>query len=256
MNHKSLLLLFAGCLIAVSTPAQTIRNVRIETQGESLVVVYDLEGDPCIRYDIGLRIVERGGRVHIPMGVSGNMRSVMPGQRHRIFWQVTRDVESLQGEVAAELSILHEEVVPVLRFKPVYAGGGSSNAFLSMILPGTGDIFVNGDETPLIRPGYIMLAYAGSVLMAYSSHSAAKEHYTAYRQAVQQYEMDSHYEKAVYYRDNARFYTFLAGTIWVADVLRVAVKGSMNRKQYNAQPVAFTAGIKNGVPAAGLQFTF
>lgn len=227
---------------------------------EELVIRYALEAPSGKRYNIHPEVITRGGHRIRPAAITGDYLAVSAGFAHEIRWKVLNELTGLEGEIAVELTAAE---VPgawasTARMKDV--GGGPSNAFLSMILPGLGDVFVNDPGKKVaVKPVYIMAGYVSSVALAWYAHGQSKENYEAYQRAVQQYEMDNYYEQAMWYKDNAQFYTFLAGAIWVCDVARVAIKGGMNKKSSGSTAESrlhIHGGIENGQPQLALNYRF
>lgn len=108
--------------------------------------------------------------------------------------------------------------------------GGPSNAFLSLLVPGLGDKFVY-DNNKGLAIGIITYGLIGAGVAAkfYSINE-----YDKYHKATVQSEIDKYYDNAN--NANYAFYGLLAGgaAIWVADIIKVAVKGSQNRKEGKA----------------------
>ena len=259
-SRLNLLLLMYAVFLPVYLPGQVLSNVRAVQNDEVLDIYFDFDAPPGKTYFIAALIRLKDGQTIVPRSLYGTNLEVRSGRDRIIRWNVLKDVPSLQTEIAIELRVPQhpEKGTP----PPLVSteGGGVSNAFLSMVLPGLGDVFVNdpGKEVK-VKPGYIMTAYVTSVVLALYSHQQLRENYNAYLKSVKQYEMNAYYDRAVYYRDNARFFTVMAGLIWISDVVRVAINGAQNNssKVLPAEArIQFKVTMMNDTPALGLAYKF
>ncbi|MBL0065510.1 MAG: hypothetical protein IPP38_10975 [Bacteroidetes bacterium] len=226
--------LFSVCLLLValglmpSARAAMPGNVHISQVSNTVVVTYDLIGSPEERCDI--RIVFQARTIQrsiVPINLWGDLKNVVPGTGKTITWDARADLGSWSGEIKAVITVLPAAWMPSTVVRDASAGG-PSNALLSAFCPGLGDVFVNGEDAVMIKPGYITLGFLASLGCAFYSREQMKNNYTAYHSAVQQYEINGYYEKAEYYRKNANFFTGMAACIWAGDVLRVLLKGISN----------------------------
>ena len=109
--------------------------------------------------------------------------------------------------------------------------GGPENALLSLIVPGLGVHKVTyGARTGLgtMLPTYALLG-GGVGLKVYSN-----KEYKKYHAATTQSDMDKHYKNANL--ANKAFYGCMlaGGLIWISDIIRVAVIGTKNLKEFKA----------------------
>lgn len=211
--------------------AQYISNICLIQQGNTLEIHFDLDAPQQELYTITPTIILRSGESIEPISMSGTNKDLSAGKSRIISWNVLNDLPVLQGEITAILYIRAsgESKIDVNGAKRI--SGGPSNAFLSMVLPGLGDFFVNDPgERVKIKPTWIMAGYLSSVALALYAYDQSKENYDEYLKAAQQHEMNEYYDNAVEYRDNANFFAFVAGAIWLTDIVHVALKGAKNFK--------------------------
>ena len=115
-------------------------------------------------------------------------------------------------------------------------GGGPNSAFYSVLVPGLGDQFVNKNSKvwPVITGLYV-----GSVATAVFFKINSNKNYERY-QNVGLYadgnyknDLNTFYDKANNNNTNFNIMLGLAGSILLADVIYVAVKGAKNKNKYN-----------------------
>ena len=237
--------------------AQSITNVHIEQKAQALHIHYDLDGVVGTEYTVYPVILCKNGSQIQPRSMGQSNIKVTPGKNKLIIWQVYDDVASLTGEISVSLRATGQ---PKYTANVPAVGGGPSNAFLSMLLPGLGDVFVNNPGREVtIKPIYVTACYAASVLLALHANQLSRENYDAYLSSGVQDEMDTAYQLAEDYRAEARFYSALAGLIWASDVIRVAVKGSMNNREMERSAQArlqLGLGKVNQHTTVGLTYRF
>ncbi|MBU0764068.1 MAG: hypothetical protein KJ607_04450, partial [Bacteroidetes bacterium] len=193
MIKKSLLLLIVvfGAL-SLSVLAQkselAVENVDFLVEGDRIVVVYDITNSKEAEvYDIDLKFVTESNNVIIPKTVSGDIgRRVKGGRYKKITWDVLTDKGDVNEKMKAVITIT--SVVNSL-FENV--GGGPSNMFLSMLMPGLGDYYVKKDKTRK-RPYWLIPVTVYSLYTWSSvSNSIYKSKYQEYHDATDQETMDA-----------------------------------------------------------------
>ena len=113
----------------------------------------------------------------------------------------------------------------IVKFKGI---GGTSNMFLSMLIPGLGVKPVSGGtKSGLSRTIFTYGFIAAGVGCKLYSNSE----YDKYHKAITQQLMDSHYQNANTF--NKAFYYFSAAgaIVWIYDIIWVAKKGIVNQKK-------------------------
>lgn len=239
--------------------AQSIENVDFIYTDEYIKVTYDLTNCPDGKvYDINLTFEKKDGGILNASSLKGDLKRVKPGLGKEIFWYFKTDVDEYIGELKAMVSILSSDDLDNssniqsdnkvsqasgnfdsnnYNFSGPKVLGGPGNAFLSMLLPGFGDHFVN--EKDKVTPYFVSLAFLASGYMAYTTMNAANDYYDQYLNTRSQAVMDETYAKAIENRNQHQIFFGVASAIWLFDVLHVTVKGSKNIKKTKS-----IAGIK------------
>ncbi|MEI6749712.1 MAG: hypothetical protein WCM93_11185 [Bacteroidota bacterium] len=212
-------LIFLFFVFSFDCYSQQVQNVDFTVKDDFIIVTYDLSGCPSKElYDIKLKVISDYNMID-PISVTGDIKRVSCGNDKRMVWNVLNDKAELKGKIQIELEISHTYSTKIV--------GGPSNAFLSMLLPGLGDVFVNKTSKSWY---YTSLFYLGAGYYAYLYKVQSDKFYNVYYNATNQYEKEAAYKSA---NDNyQRFQIFLgvAGVIWLADVIHVTVRGSKNRR--------------------------
>lgn len=116
-----------------------------------------------------------------------------------------------------------------------YTGsGGPVFALLSLVIPGTGDYFVNngkgsmiGHKAPPLVTTFTSLSFIG---LGYYLKSESNKNYDLYHQSTQQDEIDKYYSQANNQNKSSYALYAIGGIIWAADILWVLSKGAQNKK--------------------------
>lgn len=226
MTNKILLLF----LLLVSTSkafSQKIENVDMRVENNIVIITYDLLGVPnktlC---NMSVTLISDNGEVIqssiFSSALTGDIKDVGEGKGKIIKWDVLADGREIKGRYKASVAISSKRSTKIV--------GGPSNAFLSMLLPGLGNFYVD-DESSQNWGYYVMGGFALAAYSSYSSYVSANNAYEEYHKATSQYAMDAAYEEAEKARQSSQLMLGLAGAIWLGDVIYVAAKGFKNRKQ-------------------------
>lgn len=245
--------LFFLFTISSKLSAQNIENVDFEPFEDHILVTYDLVNCPLNTvFDLTLVFVKSNGSTIYPKNLFGDIESVKPGYKKSIKWFFRNDIEDYIGELKAVLSIkgfnlvnqstlnntnsnLNSSTSPLLtnsnttldEVKKTYKlGGGADNVILSMLLPGFGDHFVNSNDH--VSPLLISAIFIGSVYTSISSKNSSEEYYAIYSKSRVQAEMDESFAKASEFKNKSDVAFGVAASVWLFDVIRVAIKGSKN----------------------------
>ena len=203
-------------------------------------------------YDINLVFEKADGTLLPATNIKGDLKRVIQGYGKQIYWYYKSDVDEYIGPLKAVVSISSSYDAASLNNDPnneqnnqplEYDGnkyslkapripGGPENAFLSVLLPGFGDHFVN--EKDRVTPYFVTAAFLASGYMAYSTMNAANDFFDKYLNTRSQSEMNDFYDKAIQNRNQHQVFFGIASAIWLFDVIHVASKGSKNvRKTSN-----------------------
>ena len=225
-------IIFINFVYVPATLAATLSNVFMGQVNNNIVVTYDLSGSKEEHCDISIVfIIKNPVSSIVPNSLTGDFKNVAPGKGKKIIWNASNDIGTWIGQMKVILNINVSKSITELYSSS--EGGYSSNVFLSMLCPGLGDVFVNGNENVKIKPGYITAGFAISVAFALYSHQEMKNYYSAYSSSVQQYEINDNYYQAEYYRKNANFFAVAAACIWAGDIIHVLIKGINNKQGIN-----------------------
>lgn len=246
-----LIIIFICCAV-LRGQAQSIENVDFVTFDDYIRVTFNITNSPDNKlYDLKVLFVKPDGTSIIPNNLRGDVKRVTPGVGKQILWYYKTDVEDYAGELKVVVSILNmlDANAPVAAENPSseitneapnglpykievskpFPKGGPGNAFLSALLPGWGDHYVNRKEK--VTPFFITAAFLGTAYMSYKSMNDANEYFDQYLKTTSQSVMDEMYPKAIESRNAHQLFLEVAGAIWLYDVIHVAIKGSRNIKK-------------------------
>ena len=231
---KKMFLLLPVILLSLTAMAQKIENVDFKVKDSKVIITYDLTNCPDrTTYDISVKLKSESGEVFYPKNPYGDLKEVSPGSGKTVTWDVLGDELEIKGNISAVVEIEKSHYTKTKKEKLVYGKvkGGPSNAFLSMLLPGLGDVFVNRYTVPKKKNVWwlVPLAYYGCLYGAVSEYSNYNTNYTAYHNATLQSDMDNYYSNAKTNYQNSQLYLGFAAAFWACDVLHVTVKGFKNR---------------------------
>lgn len=128
---RKLMIIAVLSLLALTTEAQNVTNVRFEQEGKMVKIYYDLSEEA----DISIYLSTNGGKTYesLPLGhLSGHAgKGVAAGNSRCAVWDVLADREKLQGsdirfKIVAARRIQNETfTVEGVKFTMVYVEGGS-----------------------------------------------------------------------------------------------------------------------------------
>lgn len=227
--RKLILLILLLTFSSSISNAQSFHNITLQQNDSLLFIQFDFTGRQGYSYDVGVIVYSKNQGTIKPKSINGALNRLSTGTAYFIVWNVLKDVQLLEGEISVELKISARHTINIKSNENFRQGKGPENAFLSMLLPGLGDVFVN-DADPTIKPIYISLAFLGTAGFAIYGHNQAKKYEAAAKNSVMEYEINNNLEQAAYYRDNSTLMGIASATIWICDVIRVVAKGASNRK--------------------------
>ena len=216
--------------------AQKIENVDFRVKDNKVIITYDLTNcqDRYV-YDMTIKLKSESGEIIYPKNPSGDIKEVSQGNGKSVTWDVLGDNLELKGNISV-IVVIHKSHYNKTKREKLYYGkikGGPSNAFLSMLLPGLGDVFVNKYAAKNDKKKnlwwLVPVAYYGCLYGAVSEYSSYKTNYSSYHSATYQSDMDSYYNAANTNYQNSQLYLGIAASMWACDVIHVAVRGFKNR---------------------------
>ena len=224
-NLKSILVLFLF-IVTFKVSAQQIKNVDFNvTSDNKMIINYDLINCPKNKmFNLKLKIISTSGNVINPISIEGDLIHVKEGTNKQIEWNVLNDLNDLKDDIYVTLEITKSYYSKIV--------GGPSNAFLSILLPGLGDIGVNRYANNIGTNDwyYVSGIFIGSAAYTYWLSNAYKKDYAKYQASTIQTEMDTYYNSANTYYKNYQLMIGITSAIWITDVLYVTIKGFRNRK--------------------------
>ncbi len=242
-----LLLIFTNNFIF----SQKVENVSFDVINNKIVVNYDITTCPeNENYDLIVKFLDENNKTIFPKSVSGDLNNISCGIGKTIVWEVLNDQDELSGNLKAYVNIIKRHKTKI--------EGGPENAFLSLLVPGLGDKMVNiNNSQTLVKPYFITIVTYGAVGYGLFSRLQSKKFYDKYHKATTQTQMDDYYKQANDNNHNFITYTSIGASIWLCDIIFVAIKGSRNRKNqlmyssvYTPNKLYFTCNDK------GFQFNY
>ena len=111
--------------------------------------------------------------------------------------------------------------------------GGPSSAFLSVLIPGTGDYLVNGGRGSMLGNGHPMITTIGVYSLIGSGvffKSQSNKNYDLYHKAINQEDINNYYDLANFQNKTAWTLIGLGGAVWIADIYWVIKTGANNKR--------------------------
>lgn len=238
------LMILAVMLLPVISRSQTkaiVQNVDFQASGDSLIVTYDiLKAKSSERFKAYLQVKNVTGKLFETKTVSGDLENVAGGKGKRIVWNVAKDNVLVEGDIYVNVVIAlvppdeaaaaaatgaavaastppQTQKEPVKKEEKVYSKGGA--LLLSAIMPGLGITKLrDGGAYWLIGLADYGLLAGGIVLNIMSNSS-----YTKYKDASTASDRDNYYNKAVSQNKTGNTLLYVAGGLWVVNMIITAV---------------------------------
>jgi len=221
-----------------STKAR-IENVSFDVVDKKIVVIYDISRySPVERFQVNLQFVTDKNETINPITVFGDVgNEIKGGKNKKIVWDFIKDGVKLKG-------INLEADVTVASVKE--DGGGPSNAFLSILIPGLGDRYVSNSRKAIIKPYFFTIATYGMLGMAIyesSQYNSYNDTYNNYSRLLSKDPSNTSFRNNMNIASNNRdaalnnFIAFSAigASIWAVDILWVTFKGIKNNNARKAK---------------------
>jgi len=232
-----------------------IKNIDFNVVNDSLIVTYDLlKAKINERFNVVLVVKTVTGKTYDPVALSGDVgNNIAGGKGKRIVWDVGKDKVLVNDEIFVQ--VLATPVPPEIAATPVqeppketvsekpkepeqkprseekvYSKGAA--IALSAVLPGLGITKLrDGGPYWLIGIATYGCAIAGVVLNLSSSSS-----YNQYKNATDYSERDKYYNAAVSQNNTGNTLLWVAGGLWVADLIVTAVIPAKLKFGYSLGP--------------------
>ena len=90
--------------------SQIIENVDYNIEGDIISVTYDLNNfKASAKYNIDLKFINDKGSTVIPESVEGDIELVKGGKNKKIIWNVVKDIQEMEGQYKAVVTITKQE---------------------------------------------------------------------------------------------------------------------------------------------------
>lgn len=212
--------------------SQKIQNVRITTEGDKVAVYYDLD-DYSTRRTYTIDIKFQSTTEITPFALSGDVgEGVLGGKDRKIVWDLYQDIDGLQGNLKAQVSI---------KGKDKYYAGPSA-LMLSVLYPGLGDYFVRENKAVGILYNIAVPALLLGSVNSYSkgrdmrsgypnsySESRLEDDYFSMRNGIERLEKETG-DKREKELGKANAMLIAGVSLWVLDIVMVGIKGKKNRQ--------------------------
>jgi hypothetical protein len=207
-----------------------VKNLNMEVINNQVQIQYDLEGMQGNKnqHRVELLFVDQSYNYYQPEYITGDIGPTIPeGRDKKIVWDVMRDDISLSRKIRPQL---------LVNFKKQ---GGPANAFLSLLIPGMGDFFVENTRDISFKPYYrtaLTLGLVGLGIKALDERIPRKviRHEDPHDTVLDQdpyNRSDIEYQKMQpwLFRGDGELFLGLGVALWLYDIYWVYQKGSENR---------------------------
>lgn len=235
---------FALLLLMSNANAQSklpyIKNIQMNVKESQVEITYDiLNSDAGQLHYIDLFFIDSEFNYFYPDSVYGDIgEGVSGGTNKKIIWEISNELIDLPKSVKTE-------IVLDGRIKDGKAGG-PEKALYSVLVPGLGDYFVADHRKMIFKPYLRTVSSFGLIALGFvASHNRYREEgrwvewveeYWAWSQGQYTLELklirdwqegDMNYWL---FKGDAEAFFLAGGLIWLFDVIWVATKGSINKK--------------------------
>ncbi|MBN2520293.1 MAG: hypothetical protein JXB17_07305 [Bacteroidales bacterium] len=202
-----------------------IKNVDFtyNSDNQIIVVIYDIDNSSAIeRYNIELTFVDFNGNRIVPRSIRGDVGNDIKGGKNKvIYWDVLNDVEEL-GRVRARVTV--KGVTEHL--------GNSSNALLSVMVPGLGDYYVKNKRNMIIKPVFRTITAYGLVGYGIYNYIDFNKKFKEYNDKdTPREDFDRLFNEATTSLHRSYVASSIGAAIWASDVIWVAIKGAKNKQR-------------------------
>jgi hypothetical protein len=205
--------------------AQSISNVDWSYIGSGIEIQYDLNDcRPDQYYNVKVHFESAGAResdqdyfkrgVSVrPKTLSGDLFRVSCGRRKSILWDISSDVQQLEGNYKAVVKLEKKRI------------WGRNAALASLFIPGLGDrLLINSGKAQRIKPWKITLAALGLLGAGIAARFEADRQYNLYLNDGSEAALSTYNNANNLHKASIGLCT-LGGSIWLADIIHVFRKG-------------------------------
>jgi hypothetical protein len=246
-----------------------VSNIRVESSPQQVIIRYDVE-NLTLKDSVFIQIEGRLRGLLKVRTLSGDAGlGVTSGPNKIVVWDYLRDGETLDEEIQAKVNIKPfskpgpavkkakaEKDSPTTTEQQVI-GGGPTNALLSALLPGLGNIMVQPKHSIGLRP-LISVAYVGALAYGLLQKGKSNDQYALYLQQPYDRLAVPYYNEANSLNHRYVLAVSAAAVIWVADVTYTLLKGIKNEQRRKNQPIGMrpTMSVVGKTPTFGLRYQF
>lgn len=225
----------------------TVSNIRVELDTERVKVLYDVVGISALD-SVYLQIESQSrGRLNVSTVTGDVGKAILPGKNKVVYWDYRLDKLKIDDPIRATVLIKR----PVQPSQQVAIGGGATNAFISVLAPGIGSIFVQPNRKVGLRP-LITGAYVALLVFGLTQQSRSKQQYALYASQLN----ESDYTEANQQHHQYLLATRTAVALLVSDVVYTFLKGRKNTKQKRAAEQRIVFNSIGTTPTVGILVRF
>ncbi len=149
---------------------------------------------------------------------------------------LSRDIRNNpNGKYQIKLDIIenNNEELKQIEYLDYKNYGGPTSAFLSILVPGTGDYLVNGGKGSMLgnaHPIITTIGVYGFIGSGVYFKSQSNKNYNFYHKAINQEDINKYYDLANSQNKTAWTLIGLGGVVWIADIYWVIKTGANNKR--------------------------
>jgi len=241
-TYTGLILLLGVCSLSGQKFKPHIENLRTDLVDNCLEIRYDIEGSSLGQFHmVDLIVIDNMGNIILPDSVTGDVGpEVRAGKNRVITWDIHKEYDVVYGD-------FHPQIV--LDGSEKYGkNGGPGNLFLSLLVPGLGDYFVEDYKNMKIKP-YYKTAFTYGMLGLSLAAALSREQIPPVMGAPGWYWAGNHLEGPLQhvYRDDwwlmeaektdywlfpydSEVFLGIGIAAWLTDIIWVARRGVQNNK--------------------------
>jgi hypothetical protein len=234
---KIFTLLLFTLFICITLLAQEtkVKNIDLEVVNNEVLINYDiLNSMDSSEHRIDLIFVDDTYEIIKPQTVRGDIgNNIQTGRRKTIRWNIMNDMTAMPKQMKPKIFLDYHK-------QPT---GGKGNAFLSLLIPGLGDYFVESTSDIKFKPYLRTISTLGFMGLGYKAGKERKivklyseDYPSTYdgRQTDERNQVVHGYNTDywLFKHDQEIFYA-LGATLWLYDIIWVYGKGIINEKHNN-----------------------
>jgi len=222
---------FLFFFLGASAQNAAVNNLNMEVANNQVEINYDLEASTGkeAKHHVDLLFVDENYNYYQPAFIYGDIGpGITEGKEKKIIWDVFQDDIQLTRRIRPQV---------LVDFKK---RGGPENAWLSLLLPGLGDYFVEETRTIGFKPYYRTALTAGLVIMGIEAldnripekviRSESGDRYTLDDQnIINTGDIEFRDMEPWLFKGDGELFMGLGIALWLYDIYWVYKKGSENR---------------------------